>query len=193
MSTRILSALVALAGLGLSCSAHAATYRCDVGGTLYITDKPCAPTPAGPAPMGAIGPTRQLSSYQPRTPGMEQAPEHHRFLSQRCAELNDAIRTAPTRGVGYATVSDLRREYEQKCSEDDQYARRQAGEARRKEREGVQAQRNEAERSRQDAELMLQRCVALRDALRNRRADTDADRATKRVAEEAYNSNCLGK
>lgn len=193
MSIRLLRASLALAAFSLAGSALAATYRCDVNGTAYITDRPCAPATTGPGNLGAIGPARQTAAYESRTPGMAAAPEHHRFLSQRCAELSDAIRTAPARGVGQSTVNDLRREYEQKCSDDDQDARRQAREAKRKEREGVQAQRTQAERARQDAELLQQRCVALRDALRNRRAETDADRATKRVAEEAYNANCLGK
>lgn len=193
MSTRIWSALLALAALALGGPAYAATYRCDVNGTAYITDRPCAPAPNGPGNFGALGPARQTASYQPRTPGMAPAPEHHRFLSQRCAELNDAIRTAPARGVGSSTVNDLHREYEQKCSEDDQQARQQARDAKRKERETVVAQRDQAERARQDAELLQQRCVALRDALRTRRVETESDRATKRVAEEAYNANCLGK
>ncbi len=143
--------------------------------------------------MGSIGPARTNTAYQPRTPAMEQAPEHHRFLSQRCAEISDAIRTAPARGVGYATVNDLRREYEQKCSEDDRYARRLASEARNKEREGQLAERRDTERARQDADRMREKCLALRDSLRNRRVENETERLNKKAAEEAYNSNCLGK
>lgn len=193
MSTRLLGAGLALAAAIFSGHAAAATYRCDVNGTAYITDRPCATAPSGPGNLGAVGPARQPAAYQPRLPGVPPAPEHHRFLSQRCAELNDAIRTAPARGVGYATVNDLRREYEQKCSEDEQFARQQWRDAKSKEREVVVAERSQAERARQDADALRQRCVALRDALRSRRADTDSERATKRVAEEAYNANCLGK
>lgn len=190
MSFRILPALFAL--LCVTPAAFAATYRCEVGGSVVLTDKPCVG--ASPPPMGSIGPARTTSaSYQPRTPTMEQAPEHHRYLSQRCAEISDAIRTAPSRGVGYATVNDLRREYEQKCSEDDQYARRQASDARRKEREGQQAVRNEAERARQDADRLREKCVAIRDSLRNRRVENETERLNKAAAEEAYNASCLGK
>lgn len=193
MSTRLLGAGLALAAFIFCGNALAATYRCDVNGTTYITDRPCAAPTSNPSNIAGVGPSRQPTSYQPRIPGMAQAPEHHRFLSQRCAELNDAIRTAPARGVGASTISELRREYEQKCSEDDQEARQQARDAKRKERETVLAQRDQAERARHDIELMQQRCVALRDALRNRRVENESDRATKRVAEEAYNANCLGK
>lgn len=203
MSLRILPAPFAvLALLCFPLAAAAATYRCDVGGSVYITDRPCAapapapaaPMPKAPAPMGSIGPARVTpSSYHPRTPSMEQAPEHHRYLSPRCAEINDAIRTAPVRGVNSATVSELRREYDQKCSEDDQYARRQANDAKRKERDGVVALRDEAERSRQDAERIREQCLALRDSLRNRRVENETERVAKRAAEEAYNAHCLGK
>jgi hypothetical protein len=189
MSIRILTATLALTCL--SPAAFAATYRCDVGGTVQLTDKPCVG--ASPPPMGSIGPARTQTSYQPRLPSMEQAPEYHRFLSQRCAEISDAIRTAPSRGVNYSIVNDLRREYEQKCSEDDQYARRQASDARRKERESQLVVRNEAERSRQDAERLREKCVALRDSLRNRRVENETERLNKKAAEEAYNASCLGK
>jgi hypothetical protein len=190
---RAFSGLFAAIAFSLAAPAQAATYRCDVNGTAYITDRPCANTPAASGNLGAIGPARPPTAQVTRPVSTGQAPEHQRFLSQRCAELNDAIRTAPARGVGHSTVAELRREYEQKCSEDDQEARRQVQDAKRKERENVASQRQQAERARQDEQLLKQRCIALQDALRGRRAETDADRATKRVAEEAYNANCLGK
>ncbi|HEY8878081.1 MAG TPA: hypothetical protein VIN03_10985 [Roseateles sp.] len=196
MSLRILPAPFAALALLLSLSpaAFAATYRCDVGGSVYITDKPCAaPAPAAPPPMGSIGPARTPASYQPRLPSMPEAPEHHRYLSPRCAELSDAIRTGPARGVNSATVSALRREYEEKCSEDDQYARRQVYESKRKERENVLATRTEAERSREEAERTREKCIALLDSLRNRRVENETERRNKRAAEDAYNASCLGK
>lgn len=189
MSLRILPALLAL--LSLSPAAFAATYRCEVSGSVVLTDKPCAGS--APPPMGSIGPARTTTSYQPRLPSMEQAPEHHRFLSQRCAELSDAIRTAPSRGVHYATINDLRREYSRDCADDETYARRQASDARRKEREGLLAARAEAERSRQEADRLREKCLALRDSLRNRRVENETERLNKRAAEEAYNASCLGK
>lgn len=199
MSLRILPAPFAVLALfSLAPAAFAATYRCDVGGSVYITDKPCAApapaaAPAAPAPMGVIGPVRTTSSYQPRPPSMAEAPEHHRYLSPRCAELNDAIRTGPARGVNSTTVSALRREYDEKCSEDDQYARRQVYESKRKEREGVLATRTEAERARQEAERTREKCIALLDSLRNRRVENETERLNKRAAEDAYNASCLGK
>lgn len=112
MSFRILPAL-----LCLTPAAFAATYRCEVGGSVLMTDRPCAVS--SPPPMGSSGPTRATTSYQAPTPSKEQAPEHHRYLSQRCAEVSEAIRTAAARGAGAATVNDLRREYSRDCSEED--------------------------------------------------------------------------
>ncbi|MGM9485650.1 hypothetical protein ACS5PN_30965 [Roseateles sp. NT4] len=189
MSFRILPALFAL--LCLSPAAFAATYRCEVSGSVILTDKPCAGS--GPAPMGSIGPTRTTSSYQTALPKMEQAPEYQRYLSQRCAELSEAVRTAPARGVAYATVNDLRREYSRDCSDDEQYARRKASEARRRDRDGQLAMRDDAERSREDAERLREKCIELRDSLRNRRVENETERLNKKAAEDAYNASCLGK
>jgi hypothetical protein len=198
MSTRTRAAAAAILGLTiLSSAVQAQTYRCNVGGTTYIQDKPCAPSPStdGQARLGTVGPARvqPSTSRASYTPALQPAPEHQRFLSQRCAELNDAIRTAPTRGVGSGTIADLRREYSRTCSDDEQYAYQQASAARSKEREGVQAKRRADEQSRVDAQRLQERCIALRDALRNRRAQTEAEITSKRVAEEAYNASCLGR
>lgn len=135
MTTRTLGALVALAGSALCFNAHAATYRCDVAGSVYLTDKPCAPAPMPPA--------AQVATLQAGTPSAEPA-----------------------------TASRL------------------PGEARSKDR--TPAQRADAG-SPQDADLLTQRCTALRDALRSLQATTDAERATKRVADAAYNAHCLGQ
>lgn len=192
MNTRLLGALVALTTAVMACPAVAATYRCEINGTLYISDRPCAAAPAkAPGGLGAIGPARQPATYLSRAPGTPSAPEHLRFLSQPCAQLNDAIRTAPARGVSSSNIGELRREYQQKCSEDEQYARQQLSDAQRQERDAVNRQRKEAERSQQEVARLQQRCVALRDALRSQRAG--ADEAARRVAMDAYNNDCLGK
>ena len=134
MTTRTLSALVALAGSVLCFNAHAATYRCDVAGSVYLTDKPCAPAPVE---TGA-----QVATRQARTPAVEPA--------------------APSR-----LTSDARST-----------------------KDRAPAQSAEAG-SPSDGDLLAQRCTALRDALRSLHVTTDTERATKRVAEAAYNAHCL--
>ncbi|WP_457427585.1 hypothetical protein [Roseateles sp. P5_E7] len=191
MSIRIQTLLAALCGLLAATTAHAQTYRCIVGGTTYLSDRPCAPTNASPARLVAAGATQQTASttYRSSTPSLQPAPDHHRYLSQRCAEVNDAIRTAPSRGVGRSVVTDLQREYRSHCTEDDAYARERLSEDRNRQREGERHTRQEAAQSRQESQRLQERCIALRDAIRTRRAQ--GDKAT--TAEEAYNANCLGR
>jgi len=191
MSIRIQPLLAVLCGLLATTTVHAQTYRCIVGGTTYISDRPCAPTNLSPARLVGAGATQQTSAttYRSSAPSLEPAPDHHRYLSQRCAEVSDAIRTAPSRGVGRAVVTDLQREYRSNCTEDEAYARERVSEDRNRQRESERSARREAAQSRQESERLQERCIALRDAIRTRRAQ--GDKAT--TAEEAYNANCLGR
>lgn len=187
------SLLLAYGALFAVDAAHAQPYRCMVGGTLYITDRPCAPPDPAPARLGAAGPVNAPTPYRSPsvTPALQQAPEHLRFLSQRCAELNDAVRTAPARGLSHAVVRDLQREYQGSCAEDDSHARQRVADLRTQAREAVRAQRRQAELSQLEQQRLKERCLALHDAVRARRAE--GDQKLTRLAEEAYNAQCLGR
>ncbi|PTT76437.1 hypothetical protein DBR42_26910 [Pelomonas sp. HMWF004] len=187
------SLLLASGGLCLLHTAHAQPYRCTVGDTLYITDRPCTPVNPAPARLGGAGPVNTPTAYRSPsvTQPLQQAPDHQRFLNQRCAELNDAVRTAPARGVGHAVVRDLQREYQSSCADDDSYARQRAADLRSQAREADRAQRRQAELSQQEQQRLQDRCMALRDAARARRAE--GDKKLTLMAEEAYNAQCLGR
>lgn len=191
MSIRIQTLLVAVSGLLGATAAHAQAYRCIVGGTTYISDRPCAPTNPSPARVVGAGATQPhvATTYRASTPNLPPAPEHQRYLSQRCAEVSDAIRTAPSRGVGRNTVADLQREYRSQCADDEAYAQERVSQDRMQQRETTRSARRQAELSRQESQRLQERCIALRDTVQLRRAQ--GEKAT--TAEDAYNANCLGR
>ena len=108
-------------------AATAQTYRCRSGQSTYLSERPCT-TGAG-SKISVYGPesSRESSRYAPPGPSQPgsigKAPEHLGHLSPECATLNDAIRTAPARGVNYKVIGDLRTDYQAKCSEEDSEAR----------------------------------------------------------------------
>src|SRR5688500_17682887 len=109
--------LVLAAGMAGAATAQAQTiHRCTHGGTTYLSDRPWV---AGtPAKLGSMGPATPRSRDLPTasySPSVGKAPEHLGYLSPQCASLNDAIRTAPARGLGHREQADLRNEYRQKC------------------------------------------------------------------------------
>ncbi len=143
-------------------AATAQTYRCRSGQSTYLSERPCT-TGAG-SRISIYGP--ESSRYTPPSPSdsasIGKAPEHLGHLSPECATLNDAIRTAPARGVNYRVISDLRTEYQAKCSEDDSEARqivsKERGEkalARRSEQAARRADQEQTEREREQCHELL--------------------------------------
>ena len=53
---------------------------------------------------------------------LAKAPDVLPYLSPECAQLNDAMRTGPTRGLKGSALSDLTADYRKRCSEDEQLA-----------------------------------------------------------------------
>ncbi len=50
---------------------------------------------------------------------LTRAPDYLGCMSPRCASLNDAIRTARSRGTHESTLAELRRNYELECRDDE--------------------------------------------------------------------------
>ena len=109
-------------------------------------------------------------------------------------QLNDAIRTAPGRGVGRATQSDLREEYQNKCQDDDEAARKRALDDKRQQRD-----EREAEISSRQAEQALsararEQCSELLRILSEKRKRLDAmtpgERADHQRFETSYTERC---
>ncbi len=143
-------------------AAMAQTYRCRSGQSTYLSERPCT-TGAG-SKISVYGP--ETSRYTPPGPShpasVGKAPEHLGYLSPECATLNDAIRTAPARGVNYKVIGDLRTEYQAKCSEDDSEARQIVSKersekvmARRSEQAARKADQEQTQREREQCHELL--------------------------------------
>lgn len=185
--------LTLLAGLP---AAHAqSVHRCTDGTRTYWSDKPCGNngqtriTSFGPAP------TRESHSRQSE-PSLSKAPEYQAYLTQECASILDAIRTASARGVGHATQRDLREEYEQKCRDADRDARRQAQQARNQKRDEERNVRVAQQQQRVQATTSLEQCRELGRILAERRKRQDSMNAGERAdlerSQTNFNERCKG-
>jgi hypothetical protein len=184
----------------LSASTSAsAQYQCRSGNTYYQSSRPCvAAAPAEPAtsfgqlasPPAHAGSRSQIA-YQPR---VAPASDHLRYMSGRCVEIAEAIRTGPSRGVRYDTIGELQREYRAKCGEEDSEARQQASEQQRTEREqrgaARRAERNERDRVAQQSE-QCHESLRILHAKRQRIATmNEGEKADLARFEDAYQARC---
>lgn len=174
--------------------AQTQTYRCRSGGSSYLSSTPCA-AGAGQK-IGVVGPLESPQALQRPTylPPMGKAPDHLAYLSAECATLNDAVRTAPTRGVNYQVVSDLHAEYRVKCAEEDGEARRRVSQergdqaqVRRTELAARQGDRERAQRDREQCHELLR----ILHGKRQRRADMSAgEQSDLDRSEASYRERC---
>lgn len=106
--------------------AQAQSYRCSSTKGTYYSDRPC-PIDGGTR-LGSFGPLPEPA--EPRRPALSatapvvRAPEHQKYMSAECASLSDGIRTAPSRGLSYDTLNELRDTYNRRCAADEAQARR---------------------------------------------------------------------
>lgn len=110
-------------------------YRCNSGAGAYISDRPFQ-SAGGPAEFRSIGPVPERQSFnRDYTPTLQKAPDILPYLSPECAQMNDAVRTGPTRGLKSAAMSELQSNYRLRCAEDEQRAFQKLHQARSDERD----------------------------------------------------------
>lgn len=189
--------LAVVVGAVAASAAGAQTYRCRSGQSTYLSERPCT-TGAG-SKISIYGP--ESSRYTPPNPSdsvsIGKAPEHLGHLSPECATLNDAIRTAPARGVNYRVIGDLRSEYQAKCSEDDSQARqivsKERGEralARRSEQAARKADQEQTEREREQCHELLRILHGKRQRLPQMTAGEQTDHER---SEANYRARCAAR
>lgn len=133
--------------------------RCTDGGRAYYSDKPCPGQ--GSTRITNFGPEPARPDYSRHSGSsarLQKAPEHLSRMSAECASLNDAMRTAGARGVGYDTQRELRDEYRRKCREEDREARKQVYEDERHRRTEARDQRVAQQHERAQASMTLEQC-----------------------------------
>lgn len=169
-------------------------YRCtSASGGTYWSDRPCS------GKMGQLGgggdTTQAYRAPTPRVQRMPEAPAHQNYLTAACAELSEAIRTGPSRGLGYDTISALRREWQERCQEDEQDARKQLSQARREERDRKVAEKAAVQRAATERQDEADRCALMRKNLATRRErpnPTAGEQADLQRFEATYRERCPG-
>lgn len=198
--------LVLLASMALSFSdgAAAATFRCTSGtGQVYYSDRPCAgPSEAanGSTKLGTAGPVdtgqTQSRSYS-YTPTVPKPPEHAKYLTGPCAQMEEAIRTAPVRGIRGDTLRSLYEDYRTRCefqvrdAQEKLYAeRREQDRARIEQRQAAAAQLAESQR-------VDNQCANMRAVIADKRANlaslNDRQRELLQTMQDNYNRTCLNR
>ncbi|MBC7956833.1 MAG: DUF4124 domain-containing protein, partial [Cytophagales bacterium] len=167
LKTGACAAMVVLASLATGSAFGQGMYRCNSGGTTHWSDRPCAP--GADTRITNYGPVRTPEARPSYTPSLQKAPDHLPYLSGSCAELNDAIRTAPARGVGRSTQSELREEYQRKCSEDEEAARKRVMDDRRQQRDERKAEINSRQAELARTATAKEQCSELFRILREKR------------------------
>lgn len=166
-------------------------YTCSSNGSTYQSTQPCP----GSSSRGLMyyGPINKQPTYEQRIPSVGQAPDTLKYMTPRCASLNDAIRTAPARGLGYDIIGKMQREYSNECSESENEARAQLS------RDKVDQQRAAKETSvnvkleKERSAIEEQQCGESKRILYNKRARTDLTEGEKNDLtrfEKNYRNRC---
>ncbi len=188
---KIAWALMAVTVCGLAATAAQAqtNYLCrSNNGTSYQSSRPC------PSSVTVYGPTESSQPrYEAPIPKVGEAPATLKYLSPRCASLNDAIRTASARGLNYETQSQMRKDYGRECGDNEREAYSRMSDERRgqaqQQRESVNADKQERDR----AALREQQCGESKRILVTKRARTDlneGEKAELKRFEDNYRSRC---
>lgn len=164
-------------------------YTCTSNGRSYASSHPCPSSG-----MVYYGPSTPSPSSEPKAAKIEQAPDTLKYLSPRCASLNDAIRTAPARGLKYDTISQMKNEYEQQCSDSESEARTRMSREQRENKRQLSEASKVDQLDKERAAIRDQQCGESKRILFAKRARTDltaGEKADLQRFEENYRSRCL--
>nr|WP_295768700.1 hypothetical protein [Rhodoferax sp.] len=188
MKTAYSIALTAVMFVAAPAAQAQSRYACTVNGRTVISTQPC--------PGSGIvyyGPTAAKPAYEPPLPPSRPAPAVLKYLNPRCASLNDALRTAGTRGLKYDTINQMQREYNELCSESESEAYSQIAQERKDNKKKL-AESKEAEKLDQErAAIQQQQCGESKRILYNKRARkdlTEGEKADLQRFEDNYHNRC---
>jgi len=162
-------------------------YTCTSNGRSYASSQPCPSSG-----MVYYGPVTS-SSYEAPMPKVDRAPAALKYLSARCASLNDAIRTAPARGLKHDVINQLRKEYSDECSESERQADAQLSLDRKDKSKQLNDARQAETLDKERAAIREQQCGESKRILFAKRARTDlteGEKADLRRFEDNYRSRC---
>ncbi|MET0350917.1 MAG: hypothetical protein ABW067_14095 [Rhizobacter sp.] len=191
-STALASLALLLAGLAIAPEANAQSmYRCgQANGTIRWSDRPCTDTA-----IRSYGPLPEAppSTRYPRNERMPDALPYQSFLDVDCGELAEAVRTGRGRGLSYEGVDALRREYGNRCREQDNEARRRYQQSLDDENQRRADVRDSLQRAQADQQRFEEECGQMKRNLNARRARTDltpGEQADLQRFEATYRDRC---
>ena len=168
-----------------------ARYMCkQSNGSTTISDRPCNDSGS---PVVSYGPTQQQPTFS-NIPKSPDAPDHLKYLSSRCASMNDAIRTGQSRGLTYQTQAELQKNYRKECAEDESQAYSRMSEDHRNSQMAKNESLRQANVEKQQSALKQQQCDESKRIIYTKSARTDlndGERAELARFKENYQSRCL--
>lgn len=176
------------------CSAQ--VYRCSGSSGTYLSDRPCSGS--GPAPV-SIRSLPAPAAPAPRfstVPSIGTAPDHLQYLGSECAQMNDALRTAPARGVGGLTLSQLRTNYSKRCGDEEQQARNRLSQDEARARNDRKAQQVAQQTEQQNVVRTREQCSEMLRILHGKRQRlatmSPGEASDHERFESNYKSRCTG-
>lgn len=172
-------------------------YRCTSGSSVYFSDKPC--NNSGKLGAMAAAPARQ--EWQPNdrsyTPQLPKAAEHLTYLSGECASINEALRTAPSRGLRGQALVDLHTTYRDKCSYEDEQARHRLYDQKSTERKEREAEQKAQQQAQAQVALGKEQCYEMLRILHGKRQRidtmTDGEKRDMQRFDANYEARCKGR
>ncbi len=138
---------------------------------------------------GALAQSRYYNSGS----SIGKAPATLVYMSPRCAALNDAIRTAPARGLKYDTINQMHAEYREECAENEREASTRLYQERGEKIKELKEAKNNTQLEKERSALHSQQCDESKRILYNKRARTnlsEGEKADLQRFEENYRSRC---
>ena len=182
-----LGACFALLALAAGSASAQTRYTCrQANGSSFVSDRPC---PAGIVYYGPVE-QRSVPTYVPK---MGEAPEYLKYMSPRCSAMNDAIRTAPVRGVTGDAANELRRNYSRECMVDESEARSQLSADYASQHLAKREEKAAGAARAQQSQMAQQQCDESKRILytKKKRIDlSDGEKADLQRFEDNYHARC---
>lgn len=173
---------------GFETQAQRTMYRCTTDGRASLSDRPCEGRPA--TGLASIGPVREARSGQSPSWGSPQkASDFLDHLSPLCAELNEGLRNGPGRGLGHTAMSELRTSYRERCSDDEQAARKRLAEEQSKHRDARESALAADRREIAHVKLSREQCDEMYRIAAARRKKLDTMSGGEREDFERFQAN----
>jgi hypothetical protein len=167
----------------LGALAQRAVYRCNGGSGAYISDRPCG------GALAAIGPVPAPRAAPVRDRPVSKASDYLSYLSPTCAELNEGMRNGPARGLSGRALSELHTSYRERCSQDEQEARKKLAEDQKRQQAERDGQLAAASKERERDKLSREQCDEMYRIAHGKRQKVAAMSPGERADFERFEAN----